>query len=150
VTNSLDTTGTILTMSDGNDLLPWYSARGLTQTMTPIGAAKSQRRTINGQLVDLSLSKFRKYVSRISARTVRPPAFDSVFPGTTVTVGCAYLLSYATIGGSPSRPQVTGSSFVENNWTFYQPIITFLVTGLSNDFAEWEADNSWAIDLEEV
>jgi hypothetical protein len=152
VTNILDTKGSILAIADAgdNDLLPFYSARELTQTMTPIGASKSQRRTINGQLVDLSQPKFRKYASQISARTVRPPAIDKVFPGAQLVIDCAYLLSYATAGGSPSRTVVSGSSFTENGWTFYRPQIVFLVTGLSVGFAEWEADNDWSISLEEV
>jgi hypothetical protein len=150
LTNPLETVGSILTMSDGNDLLPFYSALGITQTMTPIGASNSQRRTINGQLVDLSQPRFRKYASRISGRTMRPPAIDKVFPGTIITVGCAYLLSYATSGGSPSRTVVSGSSFTENSWTFFRPEIIFMVKSLSNGFAEWEADNDWSLDLEEV
>jgi hypothetical protein len=149
---ALNDTGSILTITDASshDLLPFYSARGLTQTMTPIGASKSQRRTINGQLVNLSLSQFRKYASRISARERRPPAIDKVFPGAELVIDCVYLLSYATIGGSPSRTVVSGSLFVENSWTFYRPQITFLVAGLSVGFDEWEADNDWSIDLEEV
>src|SRR5258707_10377 len=125
---SLDTTGTILTMSvvGGSDILPFYSAHQITQTLKPIGASNSQRETVNFERVDLSLAKSKKYSSRISARTIRPPAFDKVFPGTKVLVGCAKLLSYATMGGSPSRTVVEGSSFTENSWTFYRPLITFM------------------------
>lgn len=149
---SLDTTGTILTMSivSGGDILPFYSARGIIQTMKPIGASNSQRETVNFERVDLSLSKSRKYASRVSARTIRPPAIDNVFPGTKLLVGCAYLLSYATVGGTPSRTAVSGSTFTENGWTFYRPQITFMVTDLSEGFAEWEADNDWFIDMTEV
>ena len=46
--------------------VPPYCARGLTQTLAPIEAAGSQRRTVNGTLVDLSLTQFRKYRSTIS------------------------------------------------------------------------------------
>ncbi len=149
---SLDTTGTILTMSvvGGSDLLPFYSARGLRQTMKPIGAANVQEDTVNGETVDLSVARFHKYASRISAKTVRPPAFDRVFPGTVVDVVCAFLLSYATIGGSPALPVASGTSFVEGNWTFYQPLVRFMIGDLSNGFDEWEADNDWFIDLKQV
>ncbi len=52
---NLKTTGTILTMfdGDGKSVLPFYSARGATQTMTAIGAAKSQRRTVNFERPEL-------------------------------------------------------------------------------------------------
>jgi hypothetical protein len=46
--------------------IPDYSARGLTQTLEPIEAALSQRRTVNGGLKDLSFAQFRKYKSSIS------------------------------------------------------------------------------------
>jgi len=38
--------------------VPPYSARGLTQTLTPIAAAANMRRTINGELLDLSAGQF--------------------------------------------------------------------------------------------
>lgn len=147
---SLDTTGTILTMSDGAEVMPFYSARGLTQTLTPIGAAKYQRRTVNAQLVDLALPRFRKYASVISARDVRPPARDDIWPGKIVTIGCAYRLFYATSGGSPARTPVTGSQFTEGSFTFYNPEINFMIGQLEGSFEEWEAGLQWSISGEEV
>jgi hypothetical protein len=44
------------------------------------------RRTINGELHDLSLPQFRKYRSTISCTDKSIPAIDGVFPGTEVTV----------------------------------------------------------------
>jgi len=150
VTNPLSTVGTILTISDGKDLLPFYSARGMTQTMTPIDAAQSQRRTVNGELVDLSLSRMRKYASVISANDVRPPSRDDVWPGKTVYVGCAYLLSYPTVGGSPSRDVVSGSTVVSGAFTFYRPVIHFMIGKSSGSFEEWQAGYGWSIPMQEV
>jgi hypothetical protein len=149
----LETVGTILTITDvtlGKEVLPFYSSRGITQTMTPIDAAESQRRTVNGELVDLSLSRMRKYSSVISARDVRPPSRDDVWPGRKVYVGCAYLLSYPTSGGSPSRDVLSGSSFAEGNFTFYRPVIQFMIGRASGSFEEWQAGYQWSIPMQEV
>ncbi len=146
---ALDTTGTILTISDGKSLLPLYSARGLTQTLAPIDGAFFQERTVNGELIDLSVSRFRKFKSTISATDVRPPSRDDVWPGRLVTVNCAYLLSYQTVGGTPSRDVVAGSSFVEGDFTFYRPSITFMIGRSSGSFEEWEAGYAWRLEMEE-
>jgi hypothetical protein len=151
VNPNLGTVGTILTMSDGKDVLPFYSARGLTQTMSPIGAAKSQRRTVNFELVNLALSRSQKYASVISAKDVRPPSRDDVWPGKVVLVGCAYLSSYPTVGGSPARSMVSGSQHDDGHgFTFYRPLITFMIGELQGSFDEWGGENSWSIYLEEV
>jgi hypothetical protein len=152
---SLLTTGTILTMTDANTagltLLPFYSARGLTQTMAAIGAAKVQRRTVNFELVNLALTRSQKYASTISADERRPPSRDDVWPGKIVLVGCAYLLSYPTSGGSPARTPVSGSQADDGHgFTFYQPQITFMVGEMHGSFDEWEAGYNWNIELSEV
>jgi hypothetical protein len=150
----LDTTGTILTIADittdGTSLLPFYSARGLSQTLEPIDGAMFQERTVNAELVDLSLARFRKVRSVLSATDVRPPSRDDVWPGRKVLVGCAYILSYPTIGGAPSRTPVAGSQFVEGDFTFYRPQIIFMLGKPTGRFEEWEAGYSWSIPMEEV
>lgn len=147
---AIDTTGTILTISDGTTLLPLYSARGLTQTLETIDGIVFQARTVNGELVNLAVPRFRKLRSVISATDVRPPSRDDVWPGLTVSVGCAYMLSYPTIGGSPSRTPVDGSQFTEGSFTFYRPQINFMIGKMSGSFEEWEAGYSWSIAMEEV
>jgi hypothetical protein len=151
---ALDTTHTILTIRDADtaavSLLPLYSAQGLRQSLEPIDATVSQERTINAELVDLSLSRFRKYRSVISARDVRPPSRDDIWPGMIVVVECACLRSYATMGGSPARTPVSGSEFVEGDFTFYRPTFTFMIGKMTGSFDEWEADNDWSIELNEV
>lgn len=151
---ALATEHTILTIanatSDGTSLLPFYSGAGLTQTLEPIDQAMFQQRTVNGELTDLSVPRFRKFRSVISAKDIRPPSRDDVWPGLIVVVGCAYLLSYPTIGGTPSRSVVPGSSFTQGNFTFYRPLITFMVGKPTGAFEEWEAGYQWSIPLEEV
>jgi hypothetical protein len=150
MTNPLQTIGTILTMSDGADVMPFYSARGMKQTLDPIGASNVQRTTVNAQRVNLALSKFKKYQSVISASDVRPPMREDIWPGRIVTVGCAYLLFYATSGGSAARTPVSGSQFIEGNFTFYRPTINFMIGAPQGNFEEWEAGMSWSIPMVEV
>jgi len=141
---------TISTVSDSKAVLPLYSSRGITQTMEMIDGSMFQDRTVNGELVDMSVSRFRKFKSTISAKDQRPPSRNDIWPGVIVTVGCAYLLSYPTVGGTPSRPVVSGSTFTEGSFTFYQPLITFMIGKPTGHFDEWQAGYEWSIPMEEV
>ncbi len=151
VAPGLKTIGTILTMSDGTDVMPFYSARGMTQTMDAIGAAKVQRRTVTFQLVNLALARSQKYASVISAKDIRPPSRDDIWPGKVVVVGCAFLSCYPTVGGAPARDVVSGSQFEDGHgFTFYQPLITFMLGDLPKSFDEWNATYTWSLPMEEV
>ena len=130
--------------------VPPYSARGASQTLEPIQAAQQLRRTINGELIDLSRPEFRKYRSTISCADQQPPAIDGVWPGQILTVGCIAELSYRTSGGAPSRPVVSGSSRTEGDYTLYRPSLTMRVVSFSQDTDEYGATVSWSIELEEV
>jgi hypothetical protein len=129
--------------------IPDYSARGLTQTLEPIEAAVSLRRTINGGLVDLSFAQFRKYKSTISCQDQEPPAVDGVWPGHVVTVDCVAELSYPS-GGSPARPVVSGSTRTQGAFVFYRPQLQMRVTGFSVNRNEYGAAVQWQMDLEEL
>lgn len=151
---SLDTTGTILTISDADTgaqaLLPLYSARGLTQKLEYIDGAMAQERTVNGELVDLSLDRFRKLRTVISATDVRPPSILTCYPGRVVVIECCHLDSYPTIGGSPARTPVSGSQFTEGDFTFYRPTLTCMLGKSGGSFEEWEAGNAWSLTAEEI
>ncbi len=129
--------------------VPDYSARGLTQTLEPIEASTSLRRTVNGSLVDLSFAQFRKYKSTIACHDQEPPAINNVWPGHVVTVDCVAELSYPA-GGSPARPVVSGSARTDGAFTFYRPQLQMLVTGFSVSRDEYGASVQWQMDLEEV
>lgn len=130
--------------------VPLYSARGLDQTLDPIPQAQQLRRTINGASVDLSVSQFRKYASTISCTDQRAPAIDGIWPGQTVVVSCVAELSYPTAGGSPQRPVVAGSSYVEGAFTFYRPQLTMRVVRPQTKMNEYSAAVVWTLSLEEV
>lgn len=130
--------------------IPLYSCRNVRQTLTPIGAASYMRRTVNGELIDLSPTQFRKYKSSISCSDNTPPAFDGIWPGLIVNVSCAKELGYITSGGSPKKTVVDGSSRVDGAFTFYRPLITFRIVNWSDNYTEWEVGDEWQLDLEEV
>lgn len=127
-----------------------YSARGLTQTLTPIDAAKVHRRSINGTLHDLSYDQFRKYASKITCKDQTTPAIDGIWPGAVVTVECVAELARLTDTEGPARPVVPGSERVDGAFTFYRPILTMQVIDFSDSLAEWDADYNWSLDLEEI
>lgn len=157
-------------MPDSNTILelvgmgiPPYSARGLSQSYTPIAAAVSLRRTINGDLRDLAAPQFQKYNTSISGSDQEPPAVDGLWPGHTITVHCitelAVLDPYTESTEPPSesetepvlgRPHVPGSVRRANGFIFYRPIMECKVTGFNVDGDEWEAGVDWTLDLEEV
>lgn len=141
---------TVLTISGFGNMI--YQARGLSQTLETIGAASQIERTINGTLIDVSAPQFRKYQSKISVPDeVDAPPLDGIYPGQTVTVGCACELAYPTGRvGSPRRPQVSGSSYSQNGYTFYRPVLTMLVKDVQMSLDEWTRKVHWTIDLEEV
>lgn len=141
---------TILTISSFGNML--YQARGLTQTLSVIGEATQQERTINGTLVDISAAQFRKYASTINVpNEVYAPPLDNIFPGQTVTVHCAVTLAFVTgTVGLPNRPEVSGSQWVENGYTFYRPLLTMMVKSVETQLDEWKNVVGWKLDLEEV
>jgi len=126
-----------------------YSARGLSQTLDPIAAASQLRRTVNGNLKDLSAPQFRKYVSAISCNDQNAPALDGVWPGLELTVDCVATLSFKT-GGTPQRPVVPGSLRTEGEFTIYRPRLLMKVVSYSEQEDEWGAVISWTLNLEEV
>jgi hypothetical protein len=141
-----DTTSVLVISGDG---MPPYAVRNISQTLEPIDAAKSLRRTVNGRQVNVAAEQFRLYKSTISCTDQQPPAFDNVWPGDVLTVDCVKELSYKTAGGSPQRTVVSGSSRTEGDFTFYRPQLTMVVQSKSESTEEYSADNPWTIDLEE-
>jgi len=151
---ALDTTGTILTLRTVDisalPLLPLYSARGLHERMRYNDGAMAQDVTVNGELVDLSLERFRKLEITISAKDVRPPSIDVCRPGLKVLLESSRLFSYPTLGGMPGRTPVSGSEFTEGDFTFYRPTFVCMLGNPSMDFDEWEADDEWSLPMREV
>ena len=147
----------IITPMSGDDglHLPPYSARGLTQTLELISGAQNDnalgvtiRETINGELVNLFPTQFRKYQSIITCRDFQTPCLDAAYIGQLVTVECSAELSYPT-GGTPQRPEVSGSSRDADGFTFYRPILVMMLLGMRSNFDEFNAEYAWQLDLRE-
>jgi hypothetical protein len=126
-----------------------YSARGLSQLIQPIDAAKNQRRSINGIMTDVNNPQFLKYKSKITCTDLRTPAIDGIFPGLTVNVDCVSYLSYP-VGGTPRRPVISGSTFTEGSFVFYLPRLLMMVTDYQVQTDEWAGTVPWELDLEEL
>ena len=134
--------------------VPFYSARGLKQTLTPIQAAGANiQRDINGTLVDLDSgnTSFQKYASRIECGdndTRYSLAFDAIWPGQSVTVDCVAELITKT---TPVRTVVAGSQWTDTSgFVHYRPRLSMMVMNFSSQESEWEATVAWSLDLEEI
>lgn len=143
------TDSTLLVLSSTG--IPPYSARGLKQTLTPIGAAANLKRTINGELLDLGDEVLRKYASSITGSDVDPPAMDMVWPGTAVTVTCIQELSQTdatdvVLGRTPAG----GSTRHADGFVFYRPVLSMKVVGWDSTIDEWGRVVDWTLNLEEV
>lgn len=128
--------------------VPLYSARGLTQTLTPCPDAKpTPMRTINGEARFLGGSQMRKYESVITCTDQNAPPFSGLWPGDLVTVQCVVELSYITDAGSPERTVV--SSRTVGAFTLYRPEIEFMVVDFNDSFQEYPHDHGWQLTLTE-
>jgi hypothetical protein len=139
---------TLLTLSPIG--VPPYSCRGMTQTLDPIEGAIRQRRESAGALFALTLDQMKKYRSRIAGRDQDPPAFDGLWPGAVLVVGCLAELAFLTAtAGLPTRTVVAGTLRTEGPFTFYRPQLTMLVRAFNLSTPEWGAETAWSLDLEE-
>jgi hypothetical protein len=127
-----------------------YSARGLTETLRPDDTSVNLRRTVNGTLVDLSGTQYRKYLLTITCRDLQAPALGGIWPGMAVTVDCVTELVYETHTGGPERNVVAGSQRTADGFTYYRPQLVMRVTGFSLDTDEWGAMVGWTLDMAEV
>ena len=141
-------TGTLLVISVMG--VPKYSARNLTQTYEIIEQQKDLDRTINGQLVDLSLDRFKKIGTEITCKDQQAPALNGIWVGQIVEVSCVFELAYPTSGGSPMRTVVSGSSHVIGDYTYYRPKLTMRVADISMGNEEYAHEYSWRMKLLEL
>lgn len=151
---TLPAEGTVLVLSGMGVTL--YSARGLSQTLTPIAEATALERSVNGEMLDFSDDQFRLYASKITCTDQNTPAIDGIWPGVRITVNCVAEISYPTSGGSPSRAVITDpdsdppSPRTEGDFTFYRPQLEMTVMGFNTLTDEWGASVGWELDLEET
>lgn len=134
--------------------IPPFALRGISQSLEPIDQAAALKRTINGILVDVASVDFRKYQSSIRCTDFQSPGLGKLWPGMALTMLCAHELSFEgstdDSDGPFERPVVDGSVREANGFTFYRPILSVRVIGWSGQFAEWQAEYAWQLDVEEI
>ena len=168
---------TVLTL--GGAQLPPFSARGCTQTLTPLPMGEL-RRTVNGNLIHIGAEKHFKYKSVITCQDKAGPCLDGLWRGQEVEVGCLSRLhqemkqegehTCATL----LRPPVEGSVIVqgargtmirsevsgrdvrapltqdETLFVSYAPRLHMRVTSFEIKTDEWGTRVGWLLDLEEI
>ena len=150
MTIGADNNYTLLVMSPIG--VPLYSARGLTQTLTPVSEAKpSPRRTINGELRWLGLTQMQKYESTITCTDQQSPALDGIWPGQAVLINCVCELAYRT-GETAGRTVVPGTTprSTPDGFVYYYPQIAFMVTDYNTSMEEYQHDYQWQLSLREI
>lgn len=151
--------------------IPVGAARGVSHALKPTGGA-NLRRTVNGSLVALTRTQFRKYSYEVSCSDQATLAIAGLWLGQTVSVNCGQAL-HQTVSGSTAtlqRTPVAGSvvaysasgAVVESSvdgavvtaagaaYLTYRPQLSMKIVDMSSSFDEWQATWSWSISLEEV
>lgn len=112
-----------------------YAARGLTMSLAQIDAAKRMRRTINGDLRDVSRAQFKKYQATIQCSDHDSPPLTDAPAGTIVTVVC--LPEMGTHGEDTNGDPVTLQ-------------LEMMIADWQVDRDEWGAQTGWSLVMLEV
>lgn len=168
-------TALTLEIMGGGPLLPPFSARECTQTLTllPQGVL---RRTINGDLIWVGHKGHQKYQSTISCKDKASPAFDSIWRGALLKVRCLQTLTQP-IDKEIKRVQLdreAGAFFIldkkgkiwsgtkeEDRWIAipsefpggfitYHPQLMMMIKSYTLETDEWGLSVGWTLELEEV
>lgn len=130
----------------GIDLSP-YSTRGLKMTLEPIDEKSQLERSINGELLDFSSDRFKKFKCSISGDDQRPPGLDGIYPGATVTVDAIVPVG---LNGTSARTTVGTDIDEDDGHSFTRYQLVCMVVMFSIEAAEWEAGVAWKLDLLEI
>ncbi|WP_146684187.1 glycine-rich domain-containing protein [Thioclava sediminum] len=154
---------------DGTEIpLPPGAYRFIDFAAKPISASANLRRTIDGNLVNLSDSAFQRLEVDISCSDQKIPALSGLWPGAVLTIhspsimtepGPAVTLARDPVPGSIRAydadgieiAQPTGRTLNVSGAAYYEyrPILTVMVTAISSSDKEFKASRSWSITAEE-
>lgn len=163
---------------DDSSRIPSWSARGCTQTLTLL-AHTELRRTVNGELIDVSSPFHRKYISTVACQDKAPLAFDGIWIGSALWVDCIQCLMTPFASGEQqitlARKPVKNSVTVEeaqgekinfesvsekivslekpakkSGFITYQPQLLMRLTDYQLETDEWGMVVGWKMALEEV
>lgn len=158
----------------GNSLTP-FSARECIQTLSPIPQA-ILRRTINGELVCVGTKGHRKYQSTITCTDKSSPAFEGLWKGTQLKVGCIQSITQIVPRGTErvqlerdsleahlydssgktweierlSDRMISISHDFPGGFLTYRPVLIMIVKAYSLKTDEWGLMVGWKIELEEI
>lgn len=130
--------------------LPPGSARGVKQSIKMIPGAAQFRRTINYTLVNTAPPAAQLFATEISCDDLNVPCLNSITIGTELVLDCVAELTWKTVGGSPSRPIVDGSTYTVGEFTVGRPRLNVTVTDFQYDTDETEAKVGWRLTAEET
>lgn len=158
---------------------PPFSARNCKQTLTPVLTGEL-RRTVNGTLIYTGDQSCHKFQTSIECRDKVCPAFENIWRGSPVKVGCIQRLSQKT---AQSRSLTLQRDPVENSvvvmdahhqerevasitgrvvtlrnleepeaeiYVFYRPSLDMRVVSYKLLTDEWGFYGGWQLDLEEI
>ena len=158
---------------------PPLSARGCEQTLTPL-ISGDLKRTINGDLIYVGQKGHHKYHSIIKCHDKVTPAFEGLWRGSLVKVGCLQKLAQEIISDQLillKHEIVPGSvNVIDNNhkklgfqmaegraitleipirlgqkaYVFYRPYLMMRVINFKVMTQEWQFSTQWELELEEV
>lgn len=164
---------TLEIIGHGNALIP-FSSRECTQTLAPISQGVL-RRTINGTLVCVSHGGHRKFESTISCKDKAPPAFDGLWKGTLLKVGCIQTMIHM-VPKSVEKVQLERDPLslhlheyggkiwsvekLQDRWAgipsqfpggflVYRPLLNMVVKNYYLETDEWGLTVGWKLELEE-
>ena len=153
---------------------PPFSTRECIQTLTPVSHG-SLRRTINGALVHVGYKGYRKFHSTIACKDKVPPAFEGLWKGDLLKVGCIQALTLAvpekastvqlerealflhlydiTTKRWPAKQEtdrwISLPSDFPGGFITYYPILLMMVKTYHLETDEWGVTVGWRLELEE-
>ncbi len=171
----MNETDLILEIPGKKSLFPPFSARECTQFLTPISQGVL-RRTIGGTLVCVGRGGHRKFHSIIKAKDKAPPAFEGIWSGMLLKVGCLATLTqpvperassvllerapvichaYDALGKTYVLEKVNGNSVAlppgfPGGFITYRPWLMMMVKTYHLETDEWGMSVEWTLELEEV
>ncbi len=112
--------------------IPDYAIRGLTLDLQLVTASDGLRRSVNGELLDLTAPQFRKYSATLSCEDQDVPTLTDIWQGQIVTVTC--------IPGVGPVNDASGGTLTLN----------MMVSNWTTSRAEWDSLTNWTIELLEI
>ncbi len=146
-----ETTLRLIKQPSGTEIpFPANSGTFIDCDLSPIADSAHLARDVNGNLIDLGDSRFRKYALTLSCGGgVQLPGLANLWPGMAFTVELPVVLKEP--GTTPSREAVEGSVRLVGGYVEYRPVMSVMLTQNSLQETEWRGRSSgWSLSFEEI